>query len=259
LRLAKEAKYNWTSRYAEAKQMIAARQMKIAFTVIVGYLATSCSIGLSQTSREYKTFAQWCENLSQLSTEQKHTVEVLLKEVGTRECNAASQKLTELTELRLLVKGIADIKPLSNLTNLTKLQLSGNPISDLKPLSNLTNLTKLGLSHHQIADLKPLSNLTNLTELYLSSSPISDLKPLSNLTNLNKLVLSHHQIADLKPLSNLTNLTKLDLSNNQIADLKALSNLTNLTELYLLGKPLANRTCPLQPASICRWEINKTN
>jgi internalin A len=176
--------------------MIADRQLKIVFAVIVGYLGTSCSMGLSQTTREYKTFAEWCENLSQLSAEQKHTVEMLLKEVGTRECNAASQKLTELTELRLPVKGIADIKPLSNLTDLTKLSLSNSRISEIEPLSNLTDLTELDLSSNPISDLKSLTNLTALVRLDLSKNQIADLKPLSNLTNLTELYLLDKPIAD---------------------------------------------------------------
>jgi len=30
--------------------------------------------------------------------------------------------------------------------------------------------------------------------------------------------------------------------------------LTNLTDLYLSGNPIAPKTCPLSPESICKWE-----
>jgi len=30
--------------------------------------------------------------------------------------------------------------------------------------------------------------------------------------------------------------------------------LTRLTELRLSGNPIAPKTCPLKPASICKWE-----
>jgi hypothetical protein len=30
--------------------------------------------------------------------------------------------------------------------------------------------------------------------------------------------------------------------------------LTKLTDLYLSGNPIAPKTCPLKPESICKWE-----
>jgi internalin A len=163
--------------------MIAAHNVKITLALSAGWWLASTSIGMSQPAREYKTFAQWCQNLSKLSAQQKHTVEVLLKKAETTECNAASQKLTNLTELDLSFNQIVDIKPISNLTNLTRLYLSSNQIVDIKPISNLTNLTRLYLSSNQIVDIKPISNLTNLTRLDLSDNKITDrtcpLKPAS--------------------------------------------------------------------------------
>ena len=118
----------------------------------------------------------------------------------------------------------------------------------------LSALTQLYLGSNQIADLKPLSTLTNLTSLYLDNNQIADIKPLSTLTNLTLLWLDNNQIADLKPLSTLTNLGQLYLGNNQIADIKPLSTLTNLGELYLgNNQTLVDKTCPVKPASICRF------
>ena len=96
--------------------------------------------------------------------------------------------------------------------------------------------------------------LSALTKLSLDRNQIADLKPLSTLTNLTWLLLNNNQIADLKPLSTLTSLTDLSLDSNQITDLKPLSTLTSLTDLSLGDNPsLTNKTCPVKPASTCRF------
>jgi internalin A len=66
-------------------------------------------------------------------------------------------------------------------------------------------------------------------------------------------VLSNNKISDIKPIASLTNLTRLDLSNNQISDIKPLESLTKLINLELWANPIAPKTCPLKPESICRW------
>jgi internalin A len=211
------------------------------------------AVGLQETTTP-RTFADWCLNKNKESVETLHTINALLQVAKTNDCNQASKLLSALTELFLDGNQIADLKPLSTLTNLTTLSLSSNQIADLKPLSTLTNLTELSLFGNQIADLKPLSTLSNLTYLSLNNNQITDIKPLSTLTNLTGLTLFGNQIADLKPLSTLTNLTGLSLHNNQIADIKPLSTLTSLIELILYNNPsLINKTCPVQPESICRF------
>jgi internalin A len=84
-----------------------------------------------------RTFADWCRQKADLSPEAKRTVEVLLKEAETTECDAANQKLSTLTELDLYDNQISDIKPLESLTNLTQLGLGHNKIIDIKPLVEL--------------------------------------------------------------------------------------------------------------------------
>src|ERR671933_666188 len=196
-------------------------QKSIAVTCSVIALAL-CGSGLSAYAAETRsgnirrTFADWCREKDSLSPEAKHTVEVLLEEAETTECDEANQILSSFTELSLY---------------------NNNQISDIKPLQSLTNLTYLTLINNQISDIKPLASLTNLTELYLINNQISD-----------------NQISDIKPLESLTNLTVLSLSNNQINDIKPLASLTNLIALYLGGNPLAPETCPLKRESICNWE-----
>jgi CHAT domain-containing protein/Leucine-rich repeat (LRR) protein/Tfp pilus assembly protein PilF len=187
----------------------------------------------TQQIDSFNSFAEWCLNKDRISEAARHTVEVLLREAKTSDCQEANNSLINLTGLELRNDKISDLRPLSNLTNLTALLLENNQISDLRPLSTLTNLDILGLKHNQISDIKPLSTLTNLTWLLLENNQISDLRPLSTLTKLEKLDLKANQISDLRPLSTLTNLTWLLLENNQISDIKPLSTLTNLTKLEL--------------------------
>jgi len=190
----------------------------------------------------FSSFADWCKHKYSLSEEARHTVEVLLKEAGTSDCNEAEKVLSNLTELYLYKNPITDITPLSALTNLTSLSLHYHPIRDITPLSGLTNLTKLSLDSHQITDITPLSGLTNLTELDLTSSEITDITPLSGLTNLTKLNLWENQITDITGLSALTNLTHLNLYQNEITDIAGLSALTNLTELSLYNNQITDIT-----------------
>ena len=58
----------------------------------------------------------------------------------------------------------------------------------------------------------------------------------------------------------LSALTELSLDSNQIADLTPLSSLTNLTELLLANnQTLTDKTCPVKPASICRFVPNQAD
>ena len=86
-----------------------------------------------------RTFADWCRQKADLSPEAKYTVEELLKQAGTTECDAANQTLSSLTQLLLDNNQISDIKPLESLTKLTEIYLNGNPIAPktcpLKPES----------------------------------------------------------------------------------------------------------------------------
>ncbi len=180
-------------------------------------------------SQQPKTFLQWCQQKKSVSADTKRTIDILLQEVGTKNCKLADSKLQSLTELDLSINRLVDVQPLAGLTNLTELRLDSNYIVDIKPLAGLTNLTILYLHTNQIADLKPLAGLTKLTALYLYSN----------------------QIVDVNPLTGLTNLTILGLRSNQIVDVQPLAGLTKLTFLYLNSNPIPIKTCPVQPESIC--------
>jgi internalin A len=213
------------------KHMNLPKSIALACCAILALSANGMSAKAAETrsGNSRRTFADWCRQKADLSPEAKHTVEVLLKEAETTECDAANQTLSSLTHL----------------------ELDNNQISDIKPLESLTNLSFLSLEKNQIRDIKPLESLTNLTWLVLDNNQIRDIKPLESLTNLTVLDLDNNQIRDIKPLQSLTNLLFIYLKNNQISDIKPLESLTTPIDLDLSGNPIAPKTCLLKPESIC--------
>ncbi|MEL6400558.1 MAG: leucine-rich repeat domain-containing protein, partial [Cyanobacteria bacterium J06626_4] len=83
---------------------------------------------------QFATFADWCRHRDLLPRAPRQTVDKLLGEAGTKECNQAEGRLTHLTELYLPNKQIVDVAPLASLTNLILLYLDANQIVDVTPL-----------------------------------------------------------------------------------------------------------------------------
>jgi internalin A len=148
----------------------------VAFSAMVA-LASCRDIHLElatekQLQSSGHTFADWCRQKSALSPETQHTIEVLLKEAETTDCNVANQKLSILTALNLYNKKISYLKPLKSMTKLEYLELDQNQISDIKPLQSLTNLKRMDLRYNQIKDIKPLQSLTKLNEILIGGNGI---------------------------------------------------------------------------------------
>jgi Leucine-rich repeat (LRR) protein len=78
----------------------------------------------------YRTFIDWCTNKANLNPEARRTVDLLLEQAETNECEPANQKLSSLDNLYLNSNNISDITPLKSLTKLTYLSLGGNPIAN---------------------------------------------------------------------------------------------------------------------------------
>ena len=155
----------------------------------------SASIAAAAPSaQKHKSFAQWCLQRKSVPVDTRHTIDVLLKQAGTNNCQQADAKLRNLTSLYLYFNKIVDVKPLAGLSKLTKLDLHANQIVDVKPLAGLSNLTNLFLPGNKIVDVKPLAGLSNLTTLWLHNNQIVDVKPLAGLSNLKYLSLKGNQI-----------------------------------------------------------------
>ncbi len=115
----------------------------------------------------------------------------------------------------------------------------------------LTQLTNLDLGGQQLSDIGPIASLSQLTALNLSFNQIDDIRPLAQLQQLSFLLLAGNQIADVAPLAQLHQLSYVVLQKNQITTIDTLSGLTRLNNLNLLENPIARKTCPLRPATIC--------
>lgn len=207
---------------------------------ILGILSGLIVMGLSPGSlaqsqldtSNFKTFQDWCSNRQQLPTAAKRTLDVLLQQVGTSNCDRAAQMLSEQETLDLSTLLISDLSPLTGLNHITSLRINNNQISNLTPLQSLTNLTELDLSHNQIVDVRPLQTLTKLT----------------------RLNLSYNQISDISPLQDLKALIEVYLTSNQVTDISNLNSLTKLRFLFVQNNPLKSNQCPLNPKYICRFE-----
>ncbi len=152
----------------------------------------------SAPAKVSKSFTQWCNEKESLPAATRFTVDLLLKEVDTKDCNLANSKLNNLNSLDLYYRKITNIEPLASLNKLTSLDLIGNQISDIKPLAELTNLTYLALGKNKITDIKPLTGLTSLNYLSLHNNQITNVKSLASLNNLTNLRLSDNQIVEKK-------------------------------------------------------------
>ncbi|VXD22501.1 Rab family protein (fragment) [Planktothrix serta PCC 8927] len=214
------------------KRTIQQRISGILFILTVIGLPT---LSLAQSEADtptFKTFQDWCSNRQQLSPEARRTVDVLLQQVGTSDCDRANQMLSEQERLDLSTFLISDLSPLTGLTHLTSLRINNNQISDLTPLQSLTDLKELDLSFNKITDISPLQPLTQLVRINLSYNQISDISPLQSLTSLIEVYLNHNKIVD-------------------ITDLKAL---TKLRFLFIQNNPLTSTQCPINPKYVCRFD-----
>ena len=134
----------------------------------------SASIAAAAPSaQKHKSFAQWCLQRKSVPVDTRHTIDVLLKEAGTNNCQRADAKLRNLTTLLLNFNQIVDVKPLAGLSNLTALWLHNNQIVDVKPLAGLSKLMWLRLDGNQVVDVKPLTGLSNLKYLSLKGNQIT--------------------------------------------------------------------------------------
>ena len=123
---------------------------------------------------KYLPFIEWCRTKKSLPAATQHTIDVLLKEAGTTNCDVANSKLKNMIALNLRSKQISDVRPIASLYELSRLFLSRNQISDVTSLASLTKLETLVLDSNQISDVKPLATLTKLFTLELQNNKIGD-------------------------------------------------------------------------------------
>jgi Leucine rich repeat len=144
-------------------------------------------------------FGEWC-NDKNVSLSIKHTINILLKKVGSQNCAIAEKKLKQLTKLNLSSSSISDLRPIAEFNNLLDLDVQNNQISKLEPISYLNKLRYLNISRNSIISVKSLSILNDLRYLYLSNNEIADLHLLNKL-NIGILVIDSTQEVAAKKIS----------------------------------------------------------
>ncbi|HEY9837144.1 MAG TPA: hypothetical protein V6D27_09630, partial [Vampirovibrionales bacterium] len=69
------------------------------------------AVAQTNSPENYTTFAQWCENRDTLPPEPQKTVDALLVEAGTSECDRASSILSRRQVLPFSNRQISDLRP----------------------------------------------------------------------------------------------------------------------------------------------------
>ncbi|MDR0904710.1 MAG: leucine-rich repeat domain-containing protein [Oscillospiraceae bacterium] len=154
-------------------------------------------------------------------------------------------KLTELTQLYINGRDIADVSFLSGCTKLQTLSIynsNGNStvsLSDITPLKNMTEMRELRLSGTMVTDIAAVANMTQLEWLEFPAL-VTDWEPLRGLTKLKQLQVYNYNNSgntqipiDIDVLTAMTELTRLNLQSNVANDLTPLAGMTKLTELYI--------------------------
>lgn len=253
----------------------------VLFLNIHPQLAQSRSVKNDQVNENLQVFLERCLQYETLSEDDQATLDYLLDNVDTEDCNLASQRLprlqhltqrlnnpltdgtdfelfstlSEAVEITLVLRqdnsSNLNFEPLSRLPKLTTLNVRGS-VHDLTPFSVLENLDYLSINYSypsnypQIQTLAPLSNLTGLTALHLTNASrqgiVSDVNSLSNLTALRELSIVNQYISDLTPVANLTQLNRLGLTANPIEDLSPLQSLTQLNHLSISRTEVSDLT-----------------
>ena len=92
-------------------------------------LCSASIVAAAPSAQIPQSFAQWCIQKKSVPADTRYTIDVLLKQAGTNNCQQADAKLRNLTSLYLYFDQIVDVKPLAGLSNLTNLWLERNQLT----------------------------------------------------------------------------------------------------------------------------------
>lgn len=143
---------------------------RASWAILIAALLGACSAvtppAASPPPPQPPTFLELCTGAP--SAEVQATVEVLLEQAGTTDCQAAWDALSAREVLHVQGNGLRDLTPLAHLTQLRTLTLQDNRIADLGPLRDLRRLEVLWLAGNPVSDLGPLAGLHQLEDLWLT-------------------------------------------------------------------------------------------
>lgn len=138
--------------------------------------------------------------------------EKVIREVAAKQLNKYPNELADddfakITEFRIELKELRDIKLLEKFTNLQVLNLDYIILPDPEIPKWMIAMAKVKIFDlHKIyyrnyikkylIDLSPLEHLSKLQKVYILDSPVKDLNPLAKLENLREIHISHYQLFD---------------------------------------------------------------
>ena len=206
---------------------------------------------------------QWfCDNYSQTTSAQQHTVDVLLDYVGetTDSCGAAMSALIYTPGLYLSESGITDIQPFSGLSYVFELYLDGNEITSIPAdsFAGMTGMAILDLSDNKIASIDPggLVAPIYLMQLQLSGNLLTALPNNGlGLAHLQVLDLGHNRIGQIgsNDLAGLGSLKILNYHANRVASI-ASSSFSHLGALETLN--FLNNLITIDPSDHTHYGIH---
>jgi Leucine-rich repeat (LRR) protein len=227
----------------------------IKFISAIAVVALTQPIEVKAEISTPKTFGNWCVQKESVSRESKKTIEAVLAEVGTKNCQVADLKTEKLENLDLNNKQIRDLRPIASLVNLKKLNIANNSIVDLSPLKSLVKLEQLSAQANEIKNLYPLSGLTSIKKLRLEKNQISDVSALGDISSLEELTLVGNKIDDFTSLGKLNSLYLLEFEKSSVRP-QAIKEFENLMLKIDLISALNNTDLEKPSTSNITWQPN---
>ncbi len=143
--------------------------------------------------------------------------------------------------LRIVDKGLTNLKGIEKFPNLTYLNIVKNRISDVSGIENCKNLKELMLSENQITSLDHICQLEKLEDLQMSQNLLTDLSNIEMLKNLRILLVDNNQLVTLSGVEKLY-LSELyvegnKLPHNNYLEFQKETGQFNLIKKHLLENP----------------------
>ncbi len=225
-----------TSRYSEKLDALGVDIVTIPSFV-------SPEVQTAALSKEETAFSQDC-----FANRNDESYSALLALAATTDCVTAARKLSRVSELTLVNKGILDLSFLhSGLfnRNLRALYLQDNAIQSLDGIQSLLQLKLLDVSNYSLGlnaiDSIELLESTKLARLFANHTGFKDLAQIRFLPQIMHLELAGNSLGSLVGLRAARNdLRVLNVADNNLVDLQGIESAPYLSELTATDNQLTS-------------------
>lgn len=124
---------------------------------------------------------------------------------------------------------IGNLQGIKEFVRLETLVAINSGLKGVSEVKNLTNLTGLFVYENKIKRLNGIEKLTNLKELHIHENAITSLEPIRNLTNLRRIMARDLKIKNLKGIGkkHVKNLKDFYVLPNEHLPFKAVNKMQN--------------------------------